>query len=138
MHSACGSIRACRWTPSGAVQGPAAGHPTWHDLPDIRLAEALGDCASFRRFCGFVSREPTPGRTAFVRFRRELVARGLVDRVPFDAVTGQLDAKAWRCVPAPGGRDPDPLGEHPRRRRGPLGRASPAQARARPQGARRH
>lgn len=25
----------------------------WHDLPDVRLAEALDDRASFRRFCGF-------------------------------------------------------------------------------------
>ena len=36
--------------------------------------------------------EPTPERTAFVRFRRELVARSL-DRVLFEAVTNQLDAK---------------------------------------------
>ncbi len=26
---------------------------TWHDLSDVRLAEALDDRASFRRFCGF-------------------------------------------------------------------------------------
>ncbi len=25
----------------------------WHDLSDVRLAEALDDRASFRRFCGF-------------------------------------------------------------------------------------
>src|ERR671912_1976864 len=65
---------------------------TWHDLSDVRLAEALDDRASFRRFCGFAAHEPTPERTAFVRFRRELVARGL-DRVLFDAVTRQLEAK---------------------------------------------
>jgi transposase, IS5 family len=46
---------------------------TWHDLSDLRLAEALDDRASFRRFCGFAAHEPTPERTAFVRFRRELV-----------------------------------------------------------------
>jgi len=28
---------------------------TWHDLSDLRLAEALGDRASFRRFCGFAA-----------------------------------------------------------------------------------
>jgi len=65
---------------------------TWHDLSDVRLAEALDDRASFRRFCGFAAHEPTPERTAFVRFRRELVRRGL-DRVLFEAVTRQLEGK---------------------------------------------
>ena len=63
----------------------------WYDLSDVKLAEALDDRASFRRFCGFASDEPTPERTAFVRFRRELVARSL-DRGLFEAVTNQLDA----------------------------------------------
>jgi len=65
---------------------------TWHDLSDVRLAEALEDRASFRRFCGFAAHEPTPERTAFVRFRAELVRRGL-DRVLFEAVTCQLDQR---------------------------------------------
>ena len=65
---------------------------TWHDLSDVRLAEALDDRASFRRFCGFTAHEPTPERTAFVRFRAELVRRGL-DRALFEAVTRQLDAR---------------------------------------------
>jgi IS5 family transposase len=65
---------------------------TWHDLSDVRLAEALDDRASFRRFCGFAAHEATPERTAFVRFRRELVRRGL-DRALFEAVTRQLEAK---------------------------------------------
>lgn len=64
----------------------------WYDLSDVKLAEALDDRASFRRFCGFASDELTPERTAFVRFRRELVARSL-DRVLFEAVTRQLDSK---------------------------------------------
>ena len=42
----------------------------WYDLSDVKLAEALDDRASFRRFCGFSKTEPTPERTAFVRFRR--------------------------------------------------------------------
>jgi transposase, IS5 family len=63
----------------------------WYDLSDVKLADALDDRASFRRFCGFASDEPTPERTAFVRFRRELVARSL-DRGLFAAVTNQLDA----------------------------------------------
>jgi IS5 family transposase len=64
----------------------------WHDLSDVRLAEALDDRASFRRFCGFAASEPTPERTAFVRFRAELVRRGL-DRALFEAITRQLDAR---------------------------------------------
>lgn len=65
---------------------------TWHDLSDVRLAEALDDRASFRRFCGFSRHEPTPERTAFVRFRSELVRLGL-DRALFAAVTRQLDGR---------------------------------------------
>lgn len=65
---------------------------TWHDLSDVRLAEALDDRASFRRFCSFAAGEPTPERTAFVRFRAELVRRGL-DRVLFETVTRQLDTR---------------------------------------------
>jgi IS5 family transposase len=65
----------------------------WYDLSDVKLAEALDDRASFRRFCGFSANEATPERTAFVRYRRLLVARGL-DRALFDAVTAQLKAKA--------------------------------------------
>jgi transposase, IS5 family len=64
----------------------------WYDLSDVKLADAIADRSSFRRFCGFALDEPTPERTAFVRFRRELVARAL-DRVLFEAVTNQLDAR---------------------------------------------
>ncbi|MBD9641973.1 transposase [Ensifer sp. ENS07] len=32
----------------------------WHDLSDVKLAEALDDRASFRRYCGFSVSEPTP------------------------------------------------------------------------------
>lgn len=64
----------------------------WYDLSDVKLAEALEDRTSFRRFCDFASDEPTPERTAFVRFRRELVARSL-DRALFEAVTNQLDRR---------------------------------------------
>ena len=65
----------------------------WYDLSDVKLAEALEDRASFRRFCGFSRDEATPERTAFVRFRRELVARGL-DQALFEAVTTALKARA--------------------------------------------
>ncbi|MBO1077047.1 IS5 family transposase [Roseomonas marmotae] len=65
----------------------------WYDLSDVKLAEALDDLASFRRFCGFAAQEPTPERTAFVRLRRQLVACEL-DQVLFAEVTEQLKAKA--------------------------------------------
>ncbi|QDK31516.1 IS5 family transposase [Sphingomonas sp. IC081] len=65
----------------------------WYDLSDVKLAEALDDRASFRRFCGFSANEATPERTAFVRFRRLLVAHQL-DRTLFEAVTMQLKSKA--------------------------------------------
>jgi IS5 family transposase len=78
------------WPPLALFRGLLLA--TWHDLSGITLAEALDDRASFRRFCGFAAHEPTPERTAFVRFRRELVRRGL-DRVLFEAVTRQLEAK---------------------------------------------
>jgi transposase, IS5 family len=64
----------------------------WHDLSDVMLAEALSDRASFRRFCGFARDEATPERTAFVRFRRALVAHGL-DQSLFEAITRDLEAK---------------------------------------------
>ena len=64
----------------------------WYDLSDVKLAEALDDRASFRRFCGFATSEPTPERTAFARFRKELVARSLDTRL-FDAVLAQFEAK---------------------------------------------
>ena len=64
----------------------------WYDLSDPKLAEALADRASFRRFCGFAASEPTPERTAFVRFRAELVRLGL-DRSLFEAITRQLDCR---------------------------------------------
>jgi transposase, IS5 family len=64
----------------------------WYDLSDVALAEALEDRASFRRFCGFSSAEATPERTAFVRFRRELVRRKL-DAKLFRAVVRQIEAR---------------------------------------------
>lgn len=65
----------------------------WYDLSDVKLAETLDDRASFRRFSGFSTNEATPGRTAFVRFRKELIARNL-DQGLFGEVTRQLNAWA--------------------------------------------
>lgn len=66
---------------------------TWHDLSDVKLAEALDDRASFRRFCGFARTELTPERTAFVRFRGELIHHGL-DAALFAEIAAQLKAQA--------------------------------------------
>ncbi|MDK4706626.1 IS5 family transposase [Rhizobium sp. CNPSo 4062] len=65
----------------------------WYDLSDVKLAEALDDRASFRRFCGFSRSELTPERTAFVRFRKALIGHGL-DKTLFNKITDQLKAKA--------------------------------------------
>jgi IS5 family transposase len=67
----------------------------WYDLSDVKLAEALDDRASFRRYCGFSANEATPERTAFVRFRKALIAQDL-DRALFDEIAAQLKAKAIR------------------------------------------
>lgn len=64
----------------------------WYDLSDVKLAEALDDRASFRKFCGFSRSEPVPERTAFVRFRKALFERGLSDDL-FACVTAQLKAR---------------------------------------------
>ena len=65
----------------------------WYDLSDVKLAEALDDRASFRRFCGFSANEATPERTAFFRYRKLLAARKL-DRPLFETVRAQLKSKA--------------------------------------------
>ena len=80
------------WSPVSAVLDPlypaTKGEPAWpplamfkavllsiwYDLSDVRLAEVLDDRPSFRCFCGISANEATPERTAFVRFRRLLVA----------------------------------------------------------------
>jgi transposase, IS5 family len=78
------------WPPLSLFKGMLLA--MWHDLSDVKLEEALGDRASFRRFCGFTASEPTPERTAFVRFRAELVKRRL-DRPLFEGITEQLKDK---------------------------------------------
>lgn len=67
----------------------------WDDLSDVKLAEALDDRASFQWICSLSSFEPTPERTAFVRFRKAL-SEGQLDKVLFDTITAQLRAKVVR------------------------------------------
>ncbi len=87
----CASKGEPAWPPSALFKAMLLS--IWYDLSDVKLAEALDDRASFRRFCGFSRSEPTPERTAFVRFRKALIAHGL-DKTLFDDVTRQLKAKA--------------------------------------------
>jgi IS5 family transposase len=78
------------WPPLALLKALLLGF--WYDLSDVKLAEALEDRASFRRFCGFAANEATPERTAFVRFRRELV-RLRLEKPLFGEVVRQLDAR---------------------------------------------
>lgn len=78
------------WPPLALFRALLLGQ--WYDLSDVELAEVLDDRASFRRFCGFASSGAVPERTAFVRFRAELVRRRL-EGAPFGEVVRQLDAR---------------------------------------------
>jgi IS5 family transposase len=73
-------VKLIDWAPIdgalGMISSAAKGEPAWpplslframllsvwYDLSDVKLAEALDDRASFRRFCGFSVSEPTPER----------------------------------------------------------------------------
>ena len=75
------------WPPLGLLKAMLLAR--WYDLSDMKLAEALDDRASFRRFCGFSRNDSIPERTAFVRFRGTLAALDLGEKL-FDAITAQL------------------------------------------------
>jgi transposase, IS5 family len=64
----------------------------WYGLSDPGLEEALLDRVSFRRFCGFALDGATPDETTLCRFRGDLAAGGLAEKV-FAAVLAQIDAK---------------------------------------------
>ena len=88
LHPVSNSRRGqMAWPPLSLFQALLLG--VWYDLSDVKLAEALDDRASFRRFCGFSKTEATPERTAFVRFRRHLISLGVSDGI-FSLVTAQL------------------------------------------------
>jgi hypothetical protein len=74
LNGADGIVTVAGWPPLALFKALLIA--VWHDLSDVRLAESLEDRASFRRFCGFSRFEPTPERTAFVRFRRKRLAPG--------------------------------------------------------------
>jgi len=64
----------------------------WHDLSDEALEHAVKDRLSFRRFAGLSLHDRVPDHSTLWRFRMELAADGLIDRV-FAEITRQLDAK---------------------------------------------
>jgi IS5 family transposase len=65
----------------------------WYDLSDVKWLKPWTTGPLFAASVGFPRIEATPERTAFVRFRRLLVAHQL-DRSLFETVTMQLKAKA--------------------------------------------
>ena len=65
---------------------------TWYDLPDIGVGRDAQRPGKLPPLYGFSHDEETPERTAFVRFRRQLVAHGL-DRGLFEAIGGDFDAE---------------------------------------------
>lgn len=90
----------------GSRTGAGPGHPgypslmllrclllgVWHDLSDPALEAAIRDRLSFRRFAGLSLEDPVPDHSTLWRFRAELAADGLVERV-LTEIARQLDAK---------------------------------------------
>jgi IS5 family transposase len=63
---------------------------TLYGLSDRELEEALADRLSFRRFVGLGLEEGVPDHTVLNRFRNDLVARGLLEKL-FAELDRQLD-----------------------------------------------
>src|SRR5712692_5838785 len=64
----------------------------WHDLSDEALEHAVKDRLSFRRFAGLSLHDRVPDHSTLWRFRMELAADGLVDRVLAE-INRQLEVK---------------------------------------------
>jgi IS5 family transposase len=62
----------------------------WHGLSDPALEAQIRDRISFRRFAGFSLSDRTPDHTTLWRFRQELQADGLDERV-FEEINRQLE-----------------------------------------------
>jgi transposase, IS5 family len=63
----------------------------WYGLSDPGLEEALFDRLSFRRFAGLSLDEAVPDHSTVSRFRKQLTAQGLSERL-LEEVNRQLDA----------------------------------------------
>jgi IS5 family transposase len=64
----------------------------WYDLSDPAVEDALNDRKSFARFVGLALDQSAPDHSVICRFRRELVARGLMDRL-IARLMEQIEAK---------------------------------------------
>jgi IS5 family transposase len=62
----------------------------WYGLSDVELEEALNDRLSFRRFVGLGLDEATPDHTTLCRFRNDLAAAGLAEKL-FAEMNRQLE-----------------------------------------------
>jgi IS5 family transposase len=62
----------------------------WYGLSDLGLEEALNDRLSFRRFAGLGLDGETPDHTTLCRFRNDLAAAGLAEKL-FEEVNRQLE-----------------------------------------------
>jgi transposase, IS5 family len=102
--------KVVNWQPLKALLGPRSGsgagtasYPAevllrclllgvWHGLSDPALEGQIRDRLSFRRFAGFSLSDRTPDHTTLWRFRQELEADGLIERV-FEEINRQLEEK---------------------------------------------
>ena len=64
----------------------------WYGLSDADLEEALNDRMSFRRFVGLALEAAAPDHTTLCRFRNELAAQGLAEKL-FSEFGRQLEAR---------------------------------------------
>jgi IS5 family transposase len=64
----------------------------WHNLSDPALEQAIADRLSFRRFAGLSLHDQTPDHTTLWRFRQELAADGLIEKV-FTEINRQFEAR---------------------------------------------
>lgn len=62
----------------------------WYGLSDLGLEEALNDRLSFRRFAGLGLDGQTPDHTTLCRFRNDLAAGGLTEKL-FEEMNRQLE-----------------------------------------------
>lgn len=65
---------------------------SWYNLSDYELEANLDDRLSFRRFVKLSAMEKAPDHSVFSRFRDQLVAKGLHDRL-FEELNRQMEAR---------------------------------------------
>ena len=81
---------------------------TWHDLSDIKLAEALDDRASFHRFCGFAAHEPALGAPMASRIGAHRKAQNAQKPATLMRAPRSTHPRTPLIIPTQG--NPDPCG----------------------------